>query len=82
MIMNIREWLLVAALTAPSVWPSVVLAQGQGQPMGQGTMTGCPMMGSGMMMWGIGLVGLVLVIVLVLAAAALIKYLFFSRATA
>jgi hypothetical protein len=43
---------------------------------------GCPMMGSGLMMWGIGLVGLLLVIVLVLAAVALVKYLFFSRATA
>jgi hypothetical protein len=36
------------------------------------------MMG-GPMMWGMGLIGLVLVIVLVLAAAALAKYLFFSK---
>ena len=36
------------------------------------------MMGSGMM-WGMGLIGLLVVIVLVLAAAALVKYLFFSR---
>jgi len=34
-------------------------------------------MGAGMMM-GMGLVGLLVVIVLVLAAAALVKYLFFS----
>jgi type IV secretory pathway VirB2 component (pilin) len=33
------------------------------------------MMGGGMM-WGMGLIGLLLLIVLVLAAAALIKYLF------
>jgi hypothetical protein len=36
------------------------------------------MMGGGMM-WGMGLIGLLALIVLVLAAAALIKYLFFSR---
>jgi len=36
------------------------------------------MMGSGMM-WGMGLIGLLVVIVLVLAAAALVKYLFFSK---
>jgi hypothetical protein len=36
------------------------------------------MMGGGMM-WGMGLIGLLLLIVLVLAAAALIKYLFFDR---
>ena len=36
------------------------------------------MMGGGMM-WGMGLLGLLLLIVLVLAAAALIKYLFFDR---
>jgi len=36
------------------------------------------MMGSGMM-WGIGLIGLLVIIVLVLAAAALVKYLFFSK---
>ena len=34
---------------------------------------------SGGMMWGMGLVGLLVIIVLVLAAAALVKYLFFSR---
>jgi hypothetical protein len=33
---------------------------------------------SGMMMFGIGLVWLLVVVVLVLGAAALIKYLFFS----
>jgi hypothetical protein len=33
------------------------------------------MMGGGM--WGMGLVGLVVLLVLILAAAALIKYLFF-----
>ncbi|MFU0503813.1 hypothetical protein [Pseudaminobacter sp. NGMCC 1.201702] len=32
----------------------------------------------GGMMWGMGLVWLIVVIVLVLAAAALVKYLFFS----
>ena len=36
---------------------------------------GCMMDGMGGMMWGAGLVWLLLVIVLVLAAAALIKYL-------
>ena len=34
---------------------------------------------SGGMMWGMGLVGLLVIIVLVLAAAALVKYLFFSK---
>ena len=34
---------------------------------------------SGGMMWGMGLVGLLVIIVLVLAAAALAKYLFFSK---
>jgi hypothetical protein len=37
------------------------------------------MSGSGAM-WGMGLFGLVLFAVLVLAAAALVKYLFFDRA--
>ena len=41
----------------------------------QGMMDG--MMGGGMM-WGIGLFWLVILVVLVLAAGALIKYLFFS----
>jgi hypothetical protein len=36
------------------------------------------MMGAGMM-WGMGLIGFLLLIVLVLGAAALIKYLFFDR---
>ena len=36
------------------------------------------MMGGGLM-WGMGLIGLLLLIVLVLGAAALIKYLFFDR---
>jgi hypothetical protein len=36
------------------------------------------MMGGGMM-WGMGLIGLLLVLVLVLAVAALIKYLFFGK---
>jgi len=36
------------------------------------------MMGGGMM-WGMSLIGLLLLIVLVLGAAALIKYLFFDR---
>lgn len=31
----------------------------------------------GGMMWGMGLVGLLVILVLVLAAAALVKYLFF-----
>ncbi len=35
------------------------------------------MMGGGMM-WGMGLVSLLLIVVLVLAAVALVKYLFFS----
>jgi hypothetical protein len=33
--------------------------------------------GMGSMMWGMGLVWLIVIIVLVLAAAALVKYLFF-----
>jgi hypothetical protein len=36
------------------------------------------MMGGGMM-WGMGLIGLLLVVVVLLAIAALIKYLFFNR---
>jgi hypothetical protein len=36
------------------------------------------MMGGGMM-WGMGLIGLLVIVVLVLAAAALVKYLFFSK---
>ena len=36
------------------------------------------MMGGGMM-WGMGLVGFLIVIVLILAAAALVKYLFFGK---
>ncbi len=36
------------------------------------------MMGGGMM-WGMGLIGLLIIIVLVLGAAALIKYLFFTK---
>ena len=42
---------------------------------------GCSMMSQmmgGGMMWGMGLLGLLVVAVLVLAAAALVKYLFFS----
>jgi hypothetical protein len=35
------------------------------------------MTGMGSMMWGMGVVGLLVIVVLVLAAAALIKYLFF-----
>ena len=34
---------------------------------------------NGGMMWGVGLIGLLVTIVLVLAAAALVKYLFFSK---
>jgi hypothetical protein len=36
------------------------------------------MMGGGMM-WGVGLVGLLVIIVLLFAAAALVKYLFFNK---
>jgi hypothetical protein len=36
------------------------------------------MMGGGMM-WGMGLIGLLIIIVLVLGAAALVKYLFFTK---
>jgi hypothetical protein len=35
-------------------------------------------MGGGMM-WGMGLIGLLVIIVLLLAAAVLVKYLFFSK---
>lgn len=31
------------------------------------------------MMWGMGLFGLLVIVVLILAAAALVKYLFFSK---
>ena len=34
---------------------------------------------NGGMMWGVGLIGLLVTIVLVLAAAALVKYLLFSK---
>lgn len=37
------------------------------------------MMNGGSMMWGMGLFGLLGLVVLLLAAAALTKYLFFSR---
>jgi hypothetical protein len=33
----------------------------------------------GMMMWGMGLIGLLVIFVLLLVAAAAIKYLFFGR---
>ena len=36
-------------------------------------------MTGGGMMWGMGLIGVLLVIILVLGIAALIKYLFFDR---
>ena len=36
------------------------------------------MMGGGMM-WGMGLIGLLVIVVLLLAVAALVKYLFFSK---
>jgi hypothetical protein len=36
------------------------------------------MMGGGMM-WGMGLIGLLVIVVLLLGAAALVKYLFFSK---
>ena len=36
------------------------------------------MAGGGMLMWGMGLLGLLTIAVLVLGAAALIKYLFFT----
>lgn len=35
------------------------------------------MMGGGMM-WGMGLIGVLIIVVLILAAAALVKYIFFS----
>ena len=37
------------------------------------------MMNGGGMMWGMGLFGLLLIALLVLAAAALVKYLFFDN---
>jgi hypothetical protein len=36
------------------------------------------MMGGGMM-WGMGLIGLLVIVVLLLGAAALVKYLFFGK---
>jgi hypothetical protein len=36
------------------------------------------MMGGGMM-WGMGLIGLLIIVVLLLGAAALVKYLFFRK---
>lgn len=41
-----------------------------------GTMDG--MMGTGSMMWGMGLFGLLVTAILILAVAALVKYLFFT----
>ncbi|HLG90373.1 MAG TPA: hypothetical protein VKZ79_24655 [Alphaproteobacteria bacterium] len=37
------------------------------------------MMSGAPMMWGMGLVGVLIIVVLILAVAALIKYLFFSN---
>jgi hypothetical protein len=37
------------------------------------------MMNGDGMMWGMGLFGLLLIVLIVLAVAALVKYLFFSR---
>ena len=37
------------------------------------------MMGGGAMMWGMGLMWLLVIVVLVLGLAALVKYLFFDR---
>jgi hypothetical protein len=37
------------------------------------------MMMSGGMMWGMGLIGLLVIIVLLLGVAALVKYLFFTK---
>jgi hypothetical protein len=34
---------------------------------------------SGGMMWGMGFIGLLVIVVLILAVAALVKYLFFSK---
>lgn len=39
----------------------------------------CMMEGGPMMMWGMGIVGLLVIAVLVLAVAALLKYLFSGR---
>ena len=36
-------------------------------------------MTGGGMMWGMGLLGLLVIVVLILAATALVKYLFFSK---
>ena len=45
-----------------------------------GMMDGGGMMGGGMM-WGMGLFGLAVIVLLLLAAAALVKYLFFDGRT-
>ena len=45
--------------------------------MMNGMMDGSGMMGGGMM-WGMGLFGLVVTVLLLLAGAALVKYLFFD----
>ena len=37
------------------------------------------MMGGGAMMWGMGLIWLLVIVVLVVGLAALVKYLFFDR---
>jgi hypothetical protein len=37
------------------------------------------MMGDGMMMWGMGLLCLLVILVLILGAAALLKYLFYGK---
>ena len=37
------------------------------------------MMDGGVMMWGMGLIWLLIIVILVLGAAALVKYLFFNN---
>lgn len=49
--------------------------------MMNGMSDGTGMMCSGGMMWGMGLFGLAVLVVLVLAGAALVKYLFFDGRT-
>jgi hypothetical protein len=58
---------------------SVLSSGRRGQVVSEGTkgMMAHGMMDGGTMMWGMGFIGLLAFIVLVLLAAALVKYLFF-----
>jgi hypothetical protein len=58
-------------LTQPRIGPNMRVWKGAKRMMAHGMMEG------GTMHWGMGLIGLLALIVLVLLAASLVKYLFF-----